>query len=149
MPEVRFYHLQRITLEQALPRLLEKILDRGWRAVVLANSDERIDRLTQTLWTYDSASFLPHGDRRDGMAERQWVWLTAVEENPNGAQVLVLTDGASAQRLESFSLVCDVFDGNDSTALSAARERWRRCKSAGCSLTYWQQTENGGWVQKA
>ena len=39
MTEVRFYHLQRKTLEQALPQLLEKTLERGWRAVVMAGSE--------------------------------------------------------------------------------------------------------------
>ena len=35
MTEIGFYHLQRSTLEQALPRLLEKVLETGGRAVVV------------------------------------------------------------------------------------------------------------------
>ncbi|MGE4244780.1 MAG: DNA polymerase III subunit chi, partial [Parvibaculaceae bacterium] len=33
MTEVLFYHLERQTLEAVLPRLLEKTIERGWRAV--------------------------------------------------------------------------------------------------------------------
>jgi len=151
MAEVRFYHLQRKSLDQALPPLLEKVLERGMRAVVVAGSEERVEAYDQLLWTWDPASFLPHGSRRGGSADAQPVWLTTVTENPNGAQVLVLTDGAGGDGpgLGDFALVCDLFDGNDPDAVAAARERWRACKSAGHQMTYWQQSTAGGWGRKA
>ncbi|HYD32830.1 MAG TPA: DNA polymerase III subunit chi [Azospirillaceae bacterium] len=149
MTEIRFYHLQRKTLEQALPQLLEKVLERGWRAVVMAGSGERVETLTQHLWTQASDSFLPHGNERDGHPEDQPVWLTAADETPNGATVLILTDGATSGRLESFELVCEMFDGNEPGAVAVARERWRAYKAGGHALTYWQQTERGGWEKKA
>ena len=34
MTEILFYHLQHQPLERVLPTLLEKTLERGWRAVV-------------------------------------------------------------------------------------------------------------------
>lgn len=149
MTEVRFYHLQRRTLEQVLPKLLEKTLERGWRAVVLAGSQERVDALNQHLWTYDPASFLPHGARRDGFAEDQPVWITAEDENPNGATVLFQVDGSVSDRLADFELVCDLFDGNDEEAVMAARDRWKRHKAAGHGLTYWQENDRGAWEKKA
>lgn len=149
MTEVRFYHLQRRTLEQALPKILEKVIERDWRAVVLAGSPERVDALNQHLWTYDPGSFLPHGAARDGFAEMQPVWLTAEDENPNNATVLVQVDGVMSERLGGFDLVCDIFDGNDEEAVMAARDRWKACKAAGHALTYWQQTDRGGWEKRA
>ncbi|MGH6882849.1 MAG: DNA polymerase III subunit chi, partial [Hypericibacter sp.] len=88
MTEVRFYHLQRTSLEAALPKLLERTLARGQRALVMAGSNERVEALTAHLWTYDPNSFLPHGSKRDGRPERQPVWLTDQDENPNNATVL-------------------------------------------------------------
>jgi DNA polymerase-3 subunit chi len=149
MPEIRFYHLQRATLDQALPQLLERVLDQGRRAVVVAGSPERVEALNQLLWTYRPDSFLPHGSRADGFAPRQPVWLTDSEENPNGADVLVLTDGMSAAEPAGFATICDLFDGNDPQAVAEARARWRDCKAAGHALTYWQQSERGGWERKA
>ena len=149
MTEVRFYHLQRRTMEQALPKILEKVLERNWRAVVLAGSAERVDMLNQHLWTYDPASFLPHGAARDGFADQQPVFLTWKDENPNGSTVLVLADGVESERLGAYELVCDLFDGNDSEAVAEARKRYRRCKDAGHTLTYWQQNDRGGWEKKA
>jgi DNA polymerase-3 subunit chi len=148
MTEIGFYHLTRTPLDRALPKILEKALEAGKRAVVIAGSDERVAVLNAALWTYDQDSFLPHGTAREGEAARQPVWLTAEDENPNGAQIVVLTDGATVAEMAAFERCLDMFDGNDPAAVAAARERWRAAKAAGHALTYWQQTDRGGWAKK-
>ena len=149
MTDVSFYHLQTVTIEKALPRLLSKALERGMRAVVLAATEERVEALSAELWTFDQGSFLPHGSVRDGSPEKQPVYLTTEEENPNGATLLVLADGVEPAYLDRFERCLDLFDGNDRAATEAARARWRRLKDAGHGLTYWQQTPRGGWEEKA
>ncbi|MFQ5784371.1 MAG: DNA polymerase III subunit chi [Alphaproteobacteria bacterium] len=148
MTEVGFYHLQTTPLERALPRLLAKAHEAGMRALVLAGSDERIEALDAALWTFDQGSFLPHGSARDGSAEDQPIYLTTAEENPNGATLLVLVDGMEPAFLDGFARCLDLFDGNDAEAVAAARARWTRLKEAGHDLTYWQQTQSGGWERK-
>jgi DNA polymerase-3 subunit chi len=149
MTEVRFYHLTRTTLEDALPNLLERALQRDWRAVVVAGSDARVEQLNQHLWTYDERGFLPHGAPKDGFAAHQPVWLTTADENPNGAHVAFLVDGATTERPEAFGLVAEMFDGNDPDAVQAARQRWKAYRAAGHDLTYWQQDERGRWKKGA
>jgi len=147
MAEVGFYHLTTTSLERALPRLLEKALARGLRALVLAESPERVAVLDTALWTYDDASFLPHGTAADGNPERHPVFITHRDENPNGANLLVLVDGMEAD--PSPYLRClDLFDGANEAAVEAARRRWRAHKAVGHTLTYWQQSESGGWAAK-
>jgi DNA polymerase III subunit chi len=145
MTEIGFYHLTRIPLERALPKLLEKALGAGKRAVVRAGSAERVEFLNAALWTYEPASFLPHGTARDGNAESQPIWLTDGDDRPNGAEILVLTDGVTAADLSAFERCLELFDGRDQQAVDAARGRWRVYREAGHALTYWQQTERGGW----
>jgi DNA polymerase-3 subunit chi len=147
--DIGFYHLTRSPLERALPRILEKALEAGMRAVVVAGSEERVAALNAVLWTYDQDSFLPHGGAREGDATEQPVWLTAVDENPNGARLVVLTDGATVADLAAYQRCLDMFDGNDPDAVAAARARWKAAKDAGHALTYWQQTDRGGWEKKA
>ena len=149
MTEVRFYHLQRTPLEHALPQLLEKTLERNWRAVIKAASPERVEALNGQLWTYGRESFLPHGSLKDGHADRQPIWLTEKDDNPNAARVLFLVDGAESAMLDQYALCCELFDGNDEVALATARDHWRRYKANEHSLTYWQQSDRGGWVKKA
>ncbi len=148
MTEIGFYHLTGTPLERALPKLLEKALSQGLRAVVLAGSEERVAALDTALWTYEQLSFLPHGTARDGEAAAQPIYLTTEDENPNAARLLVLTDGATSARIDTFERCIDLFDGGDPDAVTSARERWRTLKAAGHSLAYWQQTDRGGWEKK-
>ncbi len=149
MTEVSFYHLQRTSLEKALPSLLEKVLEKGLRALVLAGSDERVEALNTALWTYDPGSFLPHGGPKDGPGEGQPIYLTTdPDSNPNGAGILVQVDGNYTNDFSGFERVLDIFNGNDPEALAAARGRWKSLKDAGHDLAYWQQGETGGWQKK-
>jgi len=146
--EVRFYHLTTIGLDRALPQLLEKTLERGKRAVVMARSEERVETLCALLWTYDDRSFLPHGSARDGRAHAQPIWITDQDENPNEASYLFLTDGAESQRLNDYELCALLFDGGDPVAVQAAREQWKGLKADGHELSYWQQDNQGRWSRK-
>jgi DNA polymerase-3 subunit chi len=146
--EIGFYHLLTTPLERAVPKLLERARAQGHRIIVRAGSAERVEQLNAVLWTYEEASFLPHGSRADGSAAAQPIWLTEHDENPNGASMLVLVDGVEAEDLALFSRCADLFDGNDETAVVLARQRWRRARDAGHALSYWQQTA-GGWERKA
>lgn len=145
MTDIGFYHLTTSPLERALPRLLEKILDIKKRAVVICASEERLDFLNGTLWTLGKLSFIPHGSHKEGFPEDQPIWLTTQDENPNGAQFLILTEGAESPTLASYERCLDLFDGNDEDAVSQARERWKKYKDQGHSITYWKQTESGAW----
>lgn len=149
MTEISFYHLLHTPLERALPKLVEKVLESGARAVIRTGSAERAEALSSVLWTYDQDSFVPHGTARDGNAAQQPVWITPDDENPNGADILVLTDGAVSGEIARYRRCLEMFDGRDEDAVAGARERWTGYKAADHELTYWQQTERGGWEKKA
>ncbi len=149
MTDVRFYHLTRSRLEAVLPVMLEQTLERDQRAVVMAGSEERVEAINGHLWTYNDRGFLPHGSEKDGFAEGQPVWLTTGDENPNGAQVLFLTDGATSERVGDFDVCAVLLDGSDDAAVASARDLWRAYKDAGHEVTYWQQGESGGWDKQA
>lgn len=111
----------------------------------MAGSPERVEALNAALWTYNDRSFLPHGSSRDGFAEDQPIWLTTTEENPNGAGMLVMADGATSDDVGRWPSAIEIFDGGDEAAVAAARERWKAYKAAGHTLTYWKQSDNGRW----
>lgn len=148
--EIRFYHLLTQNLEQALPAILMKALSGGRKAVVRFANPGEVERFNNHFWTYNPDSFLPHGVEKDGHADFQPVYLTDKAENPNAADMLVLCNQKTVpENIEAFSLCCDFLDGNDDEAVALGRERWKAYKDAGYTLTYWQQTETGGWEQKA
>ncbi|MGY2048996.1 DNA polymerase III subunit chi [Methylobacterium sp. JK268] len=150
MTEILFYHLQRQPLESVLPNLLEKSLERGWRVVVQAASEERLAALDDQLWTFSEESFLPHGTDREPDSGTQPVVLTLRETNPNGASIRFLVEGAPLpEDADAYARICILFDGTDQEALLHAREQWRHAKEAGHGVAYWQQDENGRWQKKA
>jgi DNA polymerase-3 subunit chi len=153
MAEVRFYHLTRYRLEEALTPHLRRVLERHDRAVILTPTSERVEALNAHLWTFDPASFLPHGSARDGHAAEQPIYLTTKLENPNRAKLLMLCDGAPAPQSEmlvelGYDLVCELFNGHDDEAVAEARVHWRQYREAGHKIAYFQQNDEGGWVEK-
>lgn len=147
--EVRFYHLTRSSVETALPAILSKATGTGQRVVVKTASAAAAEVMAEHLWSYDEQSFLPHGTKKDGHAQRQPIWLTDGDDNPNGATILILTGGAESDKLSDYNLCCAMLDGADDSMVAAAREKWKIYKDAGYALTYWQQTETGGWEKKS
>ena len=149
MTEILFYHLQRHPLERVLPALVEKSLARGWRVVVQAASEERIEALDAHLWVFSDDSFLPHGTWREAEAAEQPVLLTVHDGNPNGAAVRFLLDGAPVpEDAGDYERIVLLIDGNDPDAVAAARERWSEGRAKGFEVTYWQADENGRWQRK-
>jgi len=148
MTQIAFYHLESWPLEQALPKLLEKTLEAGKRALVLAGSAERVEALNNLLWTYHQDAWLPHGSAADGEPAEQPVWLAVADDNANRADYLFLTDGAASARVADFERCFELFDGCDEAALAAARDRWKQYQAAGHALTYWRQTDAGGWKKQ-
>ena len=149
MTEILFYHLQRHPLERVLPALVEKSLERGWRVVVQAASEERVEALDAHLWVFRDDSFLPHGTWREAEAAEQPVLLTVHDGNPNGAAVRFLVDGAPIPAdAAGYERIVLLVDGNDPDAVAAARERWSEGKAKGFEVTYWQADENGRWQRK-
>ena len=148
MTEIRFYHLEQRRVDQALPPLLERALEKDRRVLVRASSEEMVAALNERLWTYDDASFLPHGAAGDGDPMEQPIFLTSELENPNAATMLVRLSGAEAGEADdAFDLVVLMFDGGDEAALSQARGEWRRLKDQGRTISYWREGDEGGWDQ--
>jgi len=144
--ECLFYHLERRSLEDILPGLVEKSLQRGWRAAIKTDSSERSDALDTLLWTYDDQSFLAHAQQGDGDAAGQPVLITVEEGNLNSAQIFFYVGGAFPgdwKRLSELARIVLLFDGRDGEALAGARAAWKEAKDAGHDVTYWKETSSG------
>ena len=148
MTEIRFYHLTTRAVDSALPEICAKALSAGHRIIVRTSDDAETERLNTSLWGAKPESFLPHGSVKEGYGAEQPIWLTSGNDNPNNANVLIVTSGATPDSFENFTMFCDLFDGRDETQRVAARQRWKSYKDSGHTLTYWQQTEKG-WEQKS
>ena len=146
MTETLFYHLERRALEDVLPGLIERTLERGWRAAIRCESAERVDAIDNLLWTFDEASFLPHAQAGDGNPARQPVLITVEDAIPNAANVLFLIGGAAPpvwDRTGDLTRIVVMFDGRDPDMLGRARASWKDAKAAGHDVTYWKESPSG------
>ena len=150
MTEILFYHLERRGLDDVLPGLIEKTLERGWRALIRVESAERADAIDTLLWTYNDG-FLPHAQAGDGDPVRQPVLITMEEGNPNAANVLFLVGGAAPPTWDgapTFTRIVLIFDGRDPAAVETARAAWMDAKAAGHDVTYWKESPAGKWEKQ-
>lgn len=148
MAEIWFYHLERQTLDQVLPNLLERTLERGWRAVVQAGSKEHLEAIDNLLWTYRDDSFLPHGLKRDGDPALQPVFLTEGDTNPNNSNIRFLVEGADLVAADEYERLIYLFDGANEDALTRARQAWKQVKATDHQATYWRQSDAGKWEKQ-
>lgn len=148
MTEILFYHLERAPLEKVLPILLEKSLEKGWRAVVELGSEERLSNLDDALWSYRDDSFLPHGIAGTQFDPDTPVVLANSDANPNEAQIRFFVDRAVPQSVSGYERIVFLFNGHDPDAVSDARTAWKTLSDVH-PCTYWQQDTNGRWEKKA
>ena len=145
MTDIWFYHLERTSLEQALPDLLEKVSSRGWKAYVHGLEEDTVTALDSHLWTYKPQSFLAHGREDAEFAARQPVLLGTSGQMANEPQVYLSVAPVDPPALDGLERALIVFEGNDAAHLGWAREQWKRMKGEGLNLAYWKQNDDGRW----
>lgn len=149
MTEIRFYHMEQATLDQALPAITLKAWQAGNRVMIKTSDKKEAKRLSDLLWTFHAATFLPNGADGDAHPDQQPVFVTAGNDNVNNANVLILTHGTNVETVENYTLCCEMLDGRIADQIAAARSRWKQYKDDGHNLTYWQQDDGGKWQKKA
>ena len=113
------------------------------------DNDKEAERMATHLWSYKEQGFLPHGTKKDGNADQQPIWITDKEENPNDADVLILTQGTNSENIKDYTLCCEIFDGRSHDAVQNARSKWKEYKEQGFDVSYWYQSEMGKWDKKS
>ena len=147
MTEILFYHLETQPLERVLPQLVEKSLERGWRAVIETSSRERAETIDSLLWTWRDDSFVPHGIAGAEADADQPVLIAIGPDNPNAANVRFYVDRAVPPSGGDYQRIVFMFSGHDPEAVIEARAAWKALQD-GNELTYWQQDTSGGWVKR-
>jgi len=150
MTDIRFYHMEQSTLDQALPAIATKAWQSGSNVMIRVPDGAEAQRINDLLWGCQPTAFLPHGVDGDKNPDRQPIWITAEDENKNEADILILTHGCiMTDDIDKFKMCCEMLDGRVEDQITAARARWKEYKDQGHDLTYWQQDDQGKWNKKA
>lgn len=167
MIDVRFYHLTRARVEEALPMIIGKANDAGMRMTIFSGGDQnRLSYLSDLMWNYVPNSFYANGFKGEkddaDYKEVNPIWISDDVSDIEGRPLLLQLDGAeiAANDIEktgadTLNRICHFFDGRDEQAVQKARTYWKSFKDANndkediFDLSYWQQDDNGRWSQKA
>ncbi|MGP1275258.1 MAG: DNA polymerase III subunit chi [Caulobacterales bacterium] len=148
MAELWFYHLEKAGADEVLPGLLQKVLERGSRALVVVPDEDAAARLDTHLWTFRDDSFLPHGRDRDPGAPRQPVLISTETRNVNQADMLFCLGGADPGNPDGWGRVILLFEDADEAAKQRARTLWSAMKKTANAVSYWKQTDQGRWEKQ-
>lgn len=149
MTDIRFYHLENEGLDGALPKLMERVISAGLKAVIKVKDKNQSKEIDELLWSYKPDSFLAHDTQGCDHADVQPIYITTAQEIPNSADCLVILDAEKWDDFAPFKRVLYMFDGRRDDIVSAARLDWKAFKDKGLEMSYWQQKQGGGWDQKA
>ena len=146
--EYWFYHLEASPVEAVLPNLLEKTLDRGWRALVRLPKSE-MKAMDEHLWTFRDESFLPHGREDEPMAAYQPVVLSDALTSADGFDAVFLTAQERVADMADAKRCLVMINGRSAEDTQACRTYFKELKDAGEDVSYWQQSRGGRWEKKA
>ncbi len=162
MTEIRFYHLTRARVEEALPIIVGKAHEANMRMTILSGGDQnRLSYLSDLMWNYVPNSFYANGFKgendNEGFKDQNPIWISDDVHDIDDRPLLLQLDGAEIsvdqvkKDSKALNRICHFFDGRDETAVQKARAYWKSFKEGGddFTLSYWQQDDNGRWSQKA
>jgi DNA polymerase-3 subunit chi len=144
--QVDFYQLSRDPVDQVLPAIAARILDMGARLLVVAQEEDRLERISAGLWAGPPESFLAHGRAGEGAEASQPILLSGSCDATNGARHVALADGVWRDEALTFERVFHFFDDD---TIEAARTSWRAlAKREEIAARYFRQ-DGRKWVQMA
>ncbi len=147
--QISFYHLSKTNLEEALPKLLEKVLETSGKAIVLCGDDSKVKIIDGLLWSVGGKRFIPHATANDNDIEHNPVFVTSKQENPIKANFLVDIKFDGSEYYKDFQRTLLIFNGSSDSELNYARAQWKKLKSENSSeLKYYLQNEKGNWEEK-
>lgn len=132
MTKVEFIKLKRPERARILCDLAESFYLAGQRVLVMVQDDNQGVTLDRFMWTWKKGAFVPHVyDNGSVECHDEPVVIVAEEENPNGAEVLLMGGPCRLQFVRHFRHVIDFAETFDDARLEESRERFRSYREHG------------------
>jgi DNA polymerase-3 subunit chi len=146
MQEIYCYMPHENFAKKFVPKLLEQIISKGNRVLVLCKDSEEMRSLDEFLWLYEQLSFLPHVTQGDEQKEVCPIVLATEHVNHNNANVLLALNHQvvkDAQVYEKIILVGHHSGKGPDLKVLNGQVR------AGAKFSYFNQTKTGAWEKAA
>jgi len=132
LTRIEFVKLNRPERARVLCELAEEFYLAGQRVVVMVQDDNQGVTLDRFMWTWKKGAFIPHVYQNGSVdCHDEPVVIVAEEENPNGAQVLLMGVACSMDFVRHFRHVIDFAETFDEARLAESRERFKGYREHG------------------
>jgi len=146
MTEVYFYHSTKFPVEKTITKLVEKIYGLKQNILIYCQDKNLVQIIDDILWSYSTKTFLAHATSSDPAPEKQPIYITEKEENPNESSILIALGENIPDFYNKFSKYISIFGSSDEE-LTSARSRYKQLKGQSLDIKYFKQTEDGNWEQ--
>lgn len=142
-----FFYLTTVPKEKVVPALAAKAISSGQRVMLLLPSLSECARWNTLLWTYSTASFLPHASEDQEMVaswvRSQPVWITSSEKNANQATVCVNLMKEPTLSGVDFERIVEVLQPDDVALVE--KIALYETKIPSIQICLWKQKIDGSW----
>ena len=141
-PKIVFIVLSSAVKEKIVCDLAEKCFLSHKRAVILVKDENEAQQIDKLLWIWKQQSFVPHcytGALDESFTESV-VITTQVKQNPD-FDILLTVHPVDWDIMDQFGMVIDFAEKYDSHALQESRNRFRKFKEKGITVTSMQPGE--------
>ena len=132
MTRIEFVKLDRPERARVLCELAEEFYLTGRRVLVVVQDDNQGVTLDQFMWTWKQGAFIPHAYENGSVeCHDDSVVIVDSEENPNGAEVLLMGSPCNLDFVRHFRHVIDFAEAFDETRLEVSRARFKEYREHG------------------
>lgn len=132
MTRIEFVKLDRPERAQVLCELAEEFYLAGQRVLVMVQDDNQGVTLDRFMWTWKKGAFVPHVYQNGSLeCHDEPVVIVTGEENPNGAEVLLMGTPCNVEFVRHFRHVVDFADTYDEARLEVSRQRFKEYREHG------------------
>jgi DNA polymerase-3 subunit chi len=137
MTEVTFVEVTASQMEMRACEIAEENYARGRRVQILAVDQEQAERMDDLLWTFNPASFIPHGLWVGSPGEpEQPVVITTKKDAVEGVDSLLMLGYSEVDLVSRFSHAVHLVVADSQERLESSRRYWTLLKDAGFSLRH-------------
>ncbi len=140
--ETRFYRFSRTESLVGVARLTAQVRGRDLSIHILCRDEEHAQTVSEALWVHNE--FLPHS-----LHASDPISGITVAAEIGEADVLFVIDDSKLPEQVDHGLICYLFHAADLDVVESRRKDWKRLRESNQTLSYWAETEQGGWEKKA
>lgn len=144
--EVNFYKIEDTSFLKIFPKLIEAIVAKNNKVMILTKDQEQTKLIDELLWLYSQLSFLPHATFQDELKVYAPVYITTDKyDNANNANIIAILQEDYKLNSENMFEKYLLFYNKDS--VERIKEKVTSINENQFSCCFIAQDKKGAWLK--